>query len=144
MDENNIYKIYRLENYKITKDKYDDVCFSGTIDEIVEELKQNKGYNIRVNPDKPCLAFGDFDKTTKEGFKNFLDVLCKDFQCKLEDISITKSKKLEECEGFKDVYVHFVNKTIQIPNRVISYSYHWSIPSIETTPKYLKQYFHQI
>ena len=117
MDENNIYKIYRLKNYKITKDKYDDVCFSGTIDEIVEELKHNKGYHIRIDPEKPCLAFGDFDHTTKERFKEFLDILCDDFDCKLEDISITKSKKDNE------------------------YSYHWVIPSIKTTISFLKQRF---
>ena len=120
MDERKNFKIYSLSNYAISKTKCEamGLMFEGTIDEIVEKLNEDKQYHIWINPDEPCLAFGDFDHTTKERFKDFLDILCSKLHCKIEDVSYTKSKKSET-----------------------EYSYHWVIPSIETTIKKLKNHF---
>ena len=115
------YKIYSLPNdYKVLEVNFTkpECCFEGTIDEIIEKLKEDKGWHIRINPDNKCIAYGDFDHTTKEEFNKFLSVLCIEFKCTLSDISYTKSKKSN-----------------------IEYSYHWSIPSIETNTKYLLNEF---
>jgi hypothetical protein len=117
---NNLFKIYPLQNYKTLEKTFNKNVVEGTIDEIIEKLQSNKGYNIRVNPDKPCLVYGDFDHCTQEEFNNFLKVISDEFECKLNEISYTESIK---------------------PNE---YSYHWSIPSIKiSTPEKLKTLFKQ-
>jgi len=118
MSDNIKYTIFSLrENYQVLKTAYEKVSFTGTIDEVLKKLRKNKGYNIRINPKKDCIAYGDFDHTTKENFKDFLNILCDKFEVTLDQISYTKSKKENE------------------------YSYHWSIPSIQTTPEFLKDLF---
>ena len=116
---NTLYKIYSLpKNYKVLEIDFPKCCFEGTIDEVFEKLKENNGWHIRINPDNKCIAFGDFDHTTQEEFNKFLNLICKEFSCTLNEISYTESKKSE-----------------------IEYSYHWSIPSIETTPTILLSEF---
>ena len=100
--------IYPLQTYQTTKEHFEKDVFNGTIEQIVEELKQNKGYNIRIDPTKPCILFGDFDHCTKEEFNSFLEMICDEFDCELHEISYTESKKQNE------------------------YSYHWSIPTTKT------------
>lgn len=117
---NNLFKIYPLQNYKTLEKTFNKNVVEGTIDEIIEKLKSNKGYNIRVNPDKPCLVYGDFDHCTQEEFNNFLKVISDEFESDINEISYTESIK---------------------PNE---YSYHWSIPSLKiSSPEKLKKVFKQ-
>ena len=117
---NNLFKIYPLQNYKTLEKTFSKNVVEGTINEILEKLQENKGYNIRVNPNKPCIIYGDFDHTTQEEFNKFLKVISDEFECELNEISYTESIK---------------------PNEL---SYHWSIPSIKiSTPEKLKTLFKQ-
>ena len=113
------YQIYKLLNYSIKKN--DDNTFNckshnEPIDSILKKLEKDKGYHIRINDDEPCILFGDLDHVpSKEVFNNFIELLMNVFLVKKEKISFTLSVKENE------------------------YSYHWSIPSIEATPKIIKQ-----
>ena len=123
-----IYNIYKLENYKngstdlfqngkILEDGT-NAKFSGSIDQVLKKLETNEGWHIRINPDKPCIFYGDFDHTTKERFSEFLALLCIKLEITLDDISYTKSKKVGE------------------------YSYHFSVPSlISSSPKNIQRFF---
>jgi hypothetical protein len=66
------YNIYKLNNYFNTTDFFEkdleenkDAKFQGTITQVVEKLQKNEGWHIRINPEKSCLFYVDFDKTTK-------------------------------------------------------------------------------
>ena len=90
---NKNYKIYSLsQDYEVPETKWPEICFEGTIEEVVEKLQQNESYHIRINPNKACIAFGHFDHTSKTRFKEFLNLLCEEFECSLDEISYTKSK----------------------------------------------------
>ena len=100
-----------MENYKNTTEEFfenekvmPDAKFHGTIDQVLEKLEKNEGWHIRINPEKPCIFYGDFDHTTKERFSEFLALLCVKLDVTLNEISYTKSKKVGE------------------------YSYHFSVP----------------
>ena len=119
------YNIYKLNNYFNTTEFFEkdleenkDAKFQGTIAQVVEKLKKNEGWHIRINPQKSCLFYVDFDKTTKERFVKLLKLLCKDLELKPEEISYTKSKTIDG-----------------------KYSYHISIPSIWTNPQNIRRYF---
>ena len=123
-----IYNIYKLENYKNGSTELfkngelledgTNAKFSGSIDQVLKKLETNEGWHIRINPDKPCIFYGDFDHTTKERFSEFLALLCIKLDITLADISYTKSKKVGE------------------------YSYHFSVPSlISSSPKNIKKFF---
>ena len=121
-----LYNIYKLKNYFNTTEffekdlkKYRDAKFQGTITQVVEKLKKNEGWHIRINPEKPCIFYVDFDKTTKERFVKLLKLLCDHLEFKPDDISYTRSKTIDG-----------------------KYSYHISIPSMWTdTPLNIKRYF---
>ena len=116
MEINKIFKIYALPNLFISNETFDDYKYESTnIDKIIKKIKKDKGYNIRINPDESSIVFGDFDKTTLEQFNEFLNILCKHFDIQIDEISYSSSK----------------NNT----------SFHFSIPSIETNPKNLKNVF---
>jgi len=116
MDNKIIFEIYALPNLYISSETFDDYKYESTdIDKIIKKLKKDKGYNIRINPDEPCIVYGDFDKSTLEEFQEFLVLLSGRFQVQIDQISYSSSK----------------NNT----------SFHFSIPSIETTPKNLKNVF---
>ena len=116
MEINKIFKIYALPNLFISSETFDDYKYeSSSIDKIIKKLKKDKGYNIRINPDEPSIVYGDFDKTTLEQFLEFLNDLCLYFGIQIDEISYSSSK----------------NNT----------SFHFSIPSIETNPKNLKNIF---
>ena len=116
MEINKKFKIYALPNLFISSETFDDYKYeSSSIDKIIKKLTKDKGYNIRINPDEPCIVYGDFDKTTLEQFQEFLVLLSGRFQVQIDEISYSSSK----------------NNT----------SFHFSIPSIETTPKNLKNVF---
>lgn len=119
----NLYNIYKLKNYFNTTEFFEkdskDAKFQGTITQVVEKLQKNEGWHIRINPEKPCIFYVDFDKTTKERFVKLLKLLCDHLDFKPEDISYTKSKTING-----------------------KYSYHISIPSMWTdSPLNIKRYF---
>jgi len=79
-----IFNIYKLENYKNDIEFFKNgkiledgtnAKFSGSIDQVLKKLEKNEGWHIRINPDKPCIFYGDFDHTTKERFRDFLACL---------------------------------------------------------------------
>ena len=79
------------------------------------ELNTDKHYHLRIHSDKPCIVFGDFDKCpTEDIFDSFLESLMEFFKVSKDEISYTLSVK---------------------PN---IFSYHWSIPTIESNCKSLK------
>ena len=104
-----VFKIYALPHLKITKDNYDYFKYqSSNIDKIIKKLQKDKGYNLRIEPNERCIVYGDYDHCTLEQFIKFLEYLCYNFEIKMDEISYTSSK----------------NNT----------SFHYSIPSLETTP----------
>jgi hypothetical protein len=117
------YQIYKLPSYKISKN--DDNTFNcksydEPIENIIKKLKKDKGYHIRINGDEETILFGDLDHVTSEEiFDNFILLLMKSFTVKKEEISYTLSIKENE------------------------YSYHWSIPSICSTPNIIKKKLEQ-
>ena len=118
-----LYNIYKLKNYFNTTEFFEkdskDAKFQGTITQVVEKLQKNEGWHIRINPEKPCIFYVDFDKTTKERFVKLLKLLCDHLEFQPDDISYTKSKTIDG-----------------------KYSYHISIPSMWTdTPLNIKRYF---
>ena len=126
---NNTFTIYKLKNYFIFKnedgsffkdvEKTDKVdSYTGSIDKIINRLEKDRGYNLRIDPTKRCILFGDLDHIPSEDiFNNFIQVLCKVFDVTKNKISYTSSIKPTE------------------------FSYHWSIPSIEASPKILKKHY---
>ena len=111
----NNFTIYKLSNYIVKKNEDDSFkcdSYTGTIDKVLKRLQKNKGYHIRINPEKPCIAFGDLDHIPSEDvFNKFITLLAHLFQVNRNEISYTLSNKENEL------------------------SYHWSIPSMESTPK---------
>jgi phage/plasmid-associated DNA primase len=128
---NNTFTIYKLKNYFIFKnedgsffkdvEKTDKVdSYTGSIDKIINRLEKDRGYNLRIDPTKRCILFGDLDHIPSEDiFNNFIQVLCKVFDVTKNKISYTSSIKPTE------------------------FSYHWSIPSIEASPRLLKKTLHK-
>lgn len=119
------YQIYKIPNNytikKIDDNTFDCKSYNKPIEAIIEQLKKNKGYHIRINRDDDTIMFGDLDKMPSEDiFDNFISVLMKEFEVNKEDISYTLSIKNED-------------------NKIL-YSYHWSIPLIQTKPKILKKH----
>ena len=118
--ENNNYTIYKLNNYNISKNEdgsWNCDSYTGSIEKVLKRLEKNKGYNLRVNPNAPCVLYGDLDHVPSEDiFDSFVELLCDTYDITTEQISYTLSKK---------------------PNE---FSYHWAIPSIESTPIILKQW----
>jgi len=105
-----LYNIYKLKNYFNTTEFFEqdsDAKFQGSITQVVKKLQKNEGWHIRINPEKPCIFYVDFDKTTKERFAKLIKLLCHHLVFKPDDISYTKSKTIDG-----------------------KYSYHISIPSM--------------
>ncbi len=120
----NKYTIYSIPNkFTIAKNadgSWDCKSFTGTIDEILKKLEKDKSYALRINPEKECVFYGDFDHgENEEVFEEFIDELCNLLKITRDDIKFTYSHK------------KIVNE----------HSYHYSIPSIITTPKDLKIFF---
>jgi hypothetical protein len=82
-------------------------------------LEKDRGYHIRINPTATTILYGDFDHTTPERFNFFLDKLSKMCTIEIKDISYTESFKKEDNE----------------------YSYHFSIPTIQSNPLNIKRCF---
>lgn len=116
---NNTFSIFKLKNYNISKNEdgtFNCDCYTGSIDKIINRLEKDKGYNLRIDPTKRCILFGDLDHIPSEDiFNKFIQLLCVVFDVTKDKVSYTSSIKPTE------------------------FSYHWSIPSIEASPKILKK-----
>jgi hypothetical protein len=91
-------------------------------EEAIPNLKNgvNKNMNLRLEDDKECLVFGDIDHCPDEATANKIYELIRD-EFKVDDNDISKS---------------FCKKNNE-------YSYHWTIPSLKTDFKTLKNIFNQ-
>jgi hypothetical protein len=85
-----------------------------------EDLVNNEGYHILLNPDEQCLAFGDIDHCESSGeVMDILRDIIKTFEIDKDEISYTRSIKV--IDGKQD------------------FGSHWVIKSISTTMKRLKK-----
>ena len=126
-----IFNIYKLKNYSNTKTEFESGVkvnpdgtnqkfkFEGTIEEVLKKLEKDRGYHIRINPTATTILYGDFDHSSPERFNAFLNKLCTMCQVKIKDISYTESFKEDDNE----------------------YSYHFSIPTIQSNPLNIKRCF---
>lgn len=137
-----MFNVFKLETYNATqapngnwykskgKDEknnsipdYDKPIVTGEL--IIDQIKEwstfkDNSLHIQLDPSLNCIAFGDIDHyTDKKQFDKFLDVLADYFEVEKDKISYTLSTKKE------------LNP--------VEYSYHWSIPSIETDFTTLKK-----
>jgi len=114
--------IFQLSNYKNEKSffKYNesnDRHFKGTIDKIIKELENDKGYHILLKANEKCKFYIDLDKTTETRFNEFSSILCSLLNIDRTKISYTFSTNEKGA------------------------SYHLIIPSIITTPYNIKSFF---
>ncbi len=125
MSKNNTqFTIYSLKSYggvKQINNKWTNTKeLTGTIEQVSEKLNDDEGWHIRIQKSKKCIVYIDFDHWKDEAtFEKFIDLLCEEFDVEREEISYTLSVKPEEKE----------------------YSYHISIPSIQSTPEELHSMF---
>jgi hypothetical protein len=116
------YIIYQLSNYQNLKsffiyDENNDKHFRGSIDEVINELENDKGYHILLRSNEKCKFYIDLDKTTEPKFNEFCNILCSVLSINRCDISYTFSTNEKGA------------------------SYHLIIPSIITTPYNIKCFF---
>lgn len=118
MSKNN-FSIYKIPAYNVEKANYEDCKFEGDIASILKRLEKNKGYHLKIDNTKPCKFYGDFDHCSDPKiFFEFLGKLNNILEITNENISYTESK-----------------------NNDGEWSYHYVIPSIETTPSDVKYFF---
>jgi hypothetical protein len=115
-----VYTIYELPNYKQKLDEkgnaFNTKSFTGTIDDVEEELKNDKGYHIQLKKDEPCIYYGDLDHIpNKQMFINFAKILCNILKIDHDEFKYTYSFKEKN-----------------------NLSFHFSIPSMHTTMDNLK------
>jgi len=61
---NNTFSIFKLKNYNISKNEdgtFNCDSYTGSIDKVINRLEKDKGYNLRIDPTKRCILFGDLD-----------------------------------------------------------------------------------
>lgn len=120
MENKKVFTIYKVKQYKKewdneTKSLVEYPTYTGTIKNVLKKIESNKGYHLMINPDEPCIVYGDLDHIPYESiFDNFLILLSQEFEVDKDYISYTLSKKDNEL------------------------SYHWSIPFISATPTIIK------
>ena len=93
-------------------------------EDAIQNLKDgvNKNMNYRLEDDKECLVFGDKDHCPDEETVNKIyKIICDEFTVNDNDIS----------------------KSYCYKENVKEYSYHWTIPSLKTDSKSLKNIFNQ-
>ena len=122
MENKKLYKIYKVKQYKkefVNGSLIDYKCYSESIENILERLEKDNGYHLMIDPDKPCIIYGDLDHLPSDDMfnYNFINLISRAFDVPINKISHTLSEKQNE------------------------FSYHWSIPSIQSTPKNLKSIF---
>jgi len=93
-------------------------------EEAIQNLKDgtDKNINLRLDDDKECLVFGDIDHCPDEGTADKIFKLISE-EFKVNDNDISKSYVYKEDVG--------------------EHSYHWTIPSLKTDFKTLKDIFNQ-
>jgi hypothetical protein len=116
------FTIFQLSNYKNEKqffkyNEFNDKHFKGTIDKIIEELQNDKGYHILLKANQKCKFYIDLDKTTEPRFNECCSILCSLLNVNRANISYTFSTNEKGA------------------------SYHLIIPSIITTPYNIKSFF---
>ena len=85
-DQKHVYSIHKLKNYSISKGNYSLYLYEGNINNIITRLNKNKGYHLRINPEKPSIIFIDLDHVpTTDIFNEFLNLLCVDFEIELNE-----------------------------------------------------------
>lgn len=119
MDE---FVIYQVKNYKILN--FEDFIKKNalefdSIDEICEELENDKSYHFRIHNNHTYIFFGDIDGYEK-GIEHYIDIL-KDFLKKYYDLTFEKKELL---------YTESTTK---------KNSYHYSIPKWNLTTEKLKE-----
>lgn len=118
--------MYSVKTYKFAKKDGHTWknCIEYSLQETINILKnkQDKYLNIRLDPSKECIAYGDIDHCPDEHTANTIfEMIASEFSVNKEDISISYCYKQQEKE----------------------YSYHWSIRSLKTDIKTLKHIFSQ-
>src|SRR5271169_3143625 len=94
------YRLYALDSYK----KFDEFINNGFIeyflDDLIEELENDKGYHMRIDPEKNYIFFGDCDmfNGTFDEFAELLIGFLKqhyNINVLLNEISYTKNEGIE-------------------------------------------------
>jgi len=99
-------------------------CHLISSEEAIQNLKDgvNENMNLRLDDDKECLVFGDIDHCPDEETANKIyKIICEDFEVNDDDIS----------------------KSFCYKKNVKEYFYHWTISSLYTDFKTLKNIFNQ-
>jgi len=118
----NKYTIFQLSNYKNEKSFFEITQknkkhFTGTIDNIINELENDKGYHILLKSNQKCKFYIDLDHTSEPRFNEFCSTLSFLLQVDRSNFSYTFSTNEKGA------------------------SYHIIIPSIITTPYNIKCFF---
>ena len=98
MENKKVFTVYSLKNHCVKKNEdgsWKCKSFTGTIDKVVNKLDlYDRGYSIRINPDKPCILYGDLDHIPEERiFTKFLESIAYFYDVSTYDISYTSSDK---------------------------------------------------
>ena len=118
------YKIFEVNNYSNTffdkkQEKWSVPMIKAKIDTILTELKNNKGYHLRLNKDDKVILFGDLDYL--ESPDQFNEIMT--------DLGIFI--------GMKD-FINKISFTESIKIDINKYSYHWCIKDYYCDMTYLK------
>ena len=116
--------IYSVKTYAYAKKEGNGWknCPLISSEDAIQNLKDgvNKNMNYRLEDDKECLVFGDIDHCPDEETANKIyKIICDEFKVNYNDISKSFCKKNNE------------------------YSYHWTISSLKSDFKTLKNIFNQ-
>ena len=116
-----LYDIYEIASYKTANNDFiENNVKQYTLEKLLQKLQADKGYHIRVDPEKYYTFFGDIDghKQKSNDFFEFMINFLKDFydiiEIEISDISYTRN---ESKEG----------------------SYHYSIPKLYCNCKKMKE-----
>ena len=146
-----LYDIYEISSYKTsTNDFIENNVKQYTLEKLLQKLQSDKGYHIRIDPEKYYTFFGDIDGHTQKS-KDFFEFMIKfleDFYdisgLTIENISYTKNESKEgsyhysipklycNCKKMKEIIGHMKVEYDKIygkeQNKVIDtsiYSKHW-------------------
>lgn len=126
------YKLYAIDNYKASTQKFIDTKYvEYNLKNLVDELEIDKGYHMRICPDKNYVFFGDCDKfngSFNEFAELLMDFLKKYYKIKvlIDEISYTENEGVEgsfhysipkfyaSCKKLKEIHEKFfeINKNI--------------------------------
>ena len=116
-----LYDIYEITSYKTANNDFiENNVKQYTLEKLLQKLQSDKGYHIRIDPEKYYTFFGDIDghKQKSTDFFEFMIKFLKDFYdvtgIEIRDISYTRN---ESKEG----------------------SYHYSIPKLYCNCKKMKE-----